>query len=213
LAHPPSAEALEGALDALFKISEEQPAQLEARDLEGGEGAGLTPGEFSSRGLGVPSTSVQNGLDALGSANANSSRSFASLGSASTPGGSQSANDVLLPLVLALLPHPSAEIRALSVGLLNAAAPHLPAALAERADAYLSGLFALALDPEPAVRRGVCAGLVQALVLWPERLRPSLAQLAEYMLACSQDPDEGVAIEACEFWAAFCDAQADEAVL
>ena len=40
-----------------------------------------------------------------------------------------------------------------------------------------------------------------------------MADIIEYMLRCTQDGDEGVALESCEFWSAFCDAQIDPAVL
>ncbi|KAA8584362.1 hypothetical protein FQN60_008147 [Etheostoma spectabile] len=52
-------------------------------------------------------------------------------------------------------------------------------------DPFIENLFALATDEEPEVRKNVCRALVMLL---------------EYMLQRTQDQDENVALEACEFW-------------
>lgn len=54
------------------------------------------------------------------------------------------------------------------------------------ARSFLQGLFTLAVDPAPAVRKAVCTGLVSALLAVPERLQPSLPDLIEYMLKSTQ---------------------------
>lgn len=139
----------------------------------------------------------------------------------------------------------------------------------------MQGLFSLAYDDSPAVKRAVCAGLVQLLALAPDRLEAHMVDVMEYMLKATQvrgaypravaaasqstrmraprrfihlaikrrtrascwkgaspgsvlqhainleslnlnhlqDADEGVALESCEFWAAFCEAQLDPALL
>ena len=51
---------------------------------------------------------------------------------------------------------------------------------------FLQGLFTLAHDPSPAVRKAVCTGLVAMLMAMPERLEPSMADLIEYMLQSTQ---------------------------
>lgn len=127
--------ATEGALDTLFKLTEEHPRALEER---GPGDAGAAP------------------------------------------------NDTLLPAALRLFAHPSPGVRAGAVAALNLAATGMPAFLCEAMDDYLQGLFGLAHDGEPTVRRDVCAGLVQALTLAPERLQSSLPQLIEYMLGSTQ---------------------------
>ncbi|KAL6784947.1 TRN1 [Auxenochlorella protothecoides x Auxenochlorella symbiontica] len=154
--------ATEGALDTLFKLTEEHPRALEER---GPGDAGAAP------------------------------------------------NDTLLPAALRLFAHPSPGVRAGAVAALNLAATGMPAFLCEAMDDYLQGLFGLAHDGEPTVRRDVCAGLVQALTLAPERLQSSLPQLIEYMLGSTQDGDEAVAIESCEFWSALCEYGDDATVL
>lgn len=68
---------------------------------------------------------------------------------------------------------------------------------------YVQGLFSLATDASPAVRKAVCTGLVQLLSLSAGSLEANLHSVIEYMLASTQDPDEGVAVEACEFWSEY----------
>lgn len=151
---------VEGALDTLYKIAEEQPLQLDA----------------------------------------------------AMPGG-QKAGDVLVPRLLGLLGAPSPDLRALAVSTLNQLSNVMPPALLDSMDSFLQGLFTLAVDPAPAVRKAVCMGLVTMLMAVPERLQPSLPDLIEYMLKSTQDEDEGIAVEACEFWTAFCESEMDKDVL
>ncbi|CAL8464616.1 g4151 [Coccomyxa elongata] len=150
--------ALEGALDALYKICEEAPVQMESE---------------------VPSEPA---------------------------GTSQRPSNVLVPRLLALFGSPYEDAKCLSVSIMNLLAGGSPSALAEHMDRYLAGLFALAHDPSSEVRKPVCTGLVQLLHLQPERLVPHMHEIIEYMLESTQSGDEGVALESCEFWSAFCEA-------
>ncbi|XP_042577339.1 transportin-2-like [Cyprinus carpio] len=61
-------------------------------------------------------------------------------------------------------------------------------------------LFALAADEDSEVRKNVCRALVMLLEVRVDRLIPHMRSIVEYMLQRSQDPDENVALEACEFW-------------
>lgn len=67
-------------------------------------------------------------------------------------------------------------------------------------DLFLENLFRLANDTDCDVRKHVCRALVMLVEVRIERLIPHLQQIIEYMLLTSQDGDEGVALEACEFW-------------
>lgn len=77
----------------------------------------------------------------------------------------------------------------------------------------MQGLFALATDSAAGVRREVCVGLVELLMVRPDTLTPHLSQIIEYMLMSNQDGDEGVALESAEFWMAFCNADVDADML
>ena len=95
-------------------------------------------------------------------------------------------NDVLVPCVLALFTAPSPNIRALAVSTLNLLTDSMPAALVQGLDGYLAGLFSLAHDTSAAVRKAVCTGLVHMVLIAPDRLRPSMPDIIEYMLASTQ---------------------------
>ncbi|KAL3146894.1 hypothetical protein ABBQ38_014866 [Trebouxia sp. C0009 RCD-2024] len=153
--------ALEGSLDALYKICEDVPKQLDE------EVAGLPD---------LPSK-------------------------------------VLIPRLLHLFSSLHIEAKCLAIGVANLLAGANPETLAPSLDSYVAGLFASAHDSHSGVRKAVCAGLVQMLQLQPERLAPHMEQIIEYMLESTQDGDEGVALESCEFWTAFCEAQVEPGVL
>ncbi|NXG12433.1 TNPO1 protein, partial [Sakesphorus luctuosus] len=65
---------------------------------------------------------------------------------------------------------------------------------------FQQNLFALAGDEEPEVRKNVCRALVMLLEVRMDRLLPHMISIVEYMLQRTQDQDENVALEACEFW-------------
>lgn len=67
-------------------------------------------------------------------------------------------------------------------------------------DPFLENLFQLANDTDSDVRKHVCRALVMLVEVRIERLIPHMPQIIEYMLLTSQDGDETVALEACEFW-------------
>lgn len=92
----------------------------------------------------------------------------------------------------------------------------------------LQHLFALAVDEDPEVRKNVCRALVMLLEVRIDRLIPHMHSIIQvrqggrvgvpgtprqvswgadvppcppqYMLQRTQDSDENVALEACEFW-------------
>lgn len=67
-------------------------------------------------------------------------------------------------------------------------------------DSFLENLFRLANDTDCDVRKHVCRALVMLVEVRIERLIPHMQQIIEYMLLTSQDADDAVALEACEFW-------------
>ncbi|KAL3191764.1 hypothetical protein MRX96_059500 [Rhipicephalus microplus] len=67
-------------------------------------------------------------------------------------------------------------------------------------DSFIENLFHLASDEDSEVRKNVCRALVMLLEVRMDRLIPHIHNIIEYMLMRTQDTDEGVALEACEFW-------------
>lgn len=50
------------------------------------------------------------------------------------------------------------------------------------------------------MKKNICRALVMLLDVRLDRLYPHISSIIEYMLVRTQDPDESVALEACEFW-------------
>ncbi|KAF4014552.1 hypothetical protein G4228_006811 [Cervus hanglu yarkandensis] len=73
-------------------------------------------------------------------------------------------------------------------------------ALMDNIDTFIEHLFALAVDDDPEVRKNVCRALVMLLEVRIDRLIPHMHSIIQYMLQRTQDHDENVALEACEFW-------------
>ena len=67
-------------------------------------------------------------------------------------------------------------------------------------DEFIQNLFFLASDEDPEVRKNVCRAIVMLLEVRLDRLVPQMNNIIDYMLQRTQDQDEGVALEACEFW-------------
>ncbi|CAI9104774.1 OLC1v1003526C1 [Oldenlandia corymbosa var. corymbosa] len=115
--------------------------------------------------------------------------------------------DVFLPRFLQLFQSPNVSLRKLSLNSVNQYIMLMPNVLYVSMDKYLQGLFVLANDPAAEVRKLVCSAFVQLIDVRPDILEPHLRNVIEYMLQVNKDPDDEVALEACEFWSAYCDAQ------
>lgn len=75
--------------------------------------------------------------------------------------------------------------------------------LTDNLQSYVEALFHSASDRSPEVRKNVCSALVSLLSSNPDILIPYLSQTVDFMLYSTQESDESVALEACEFWLAF----------
>ena len=119
--------------------------------------------------------------------------------------GSSSALALLVPKFLNGFSSPNEFVRKSALGCVNPFVQVMAEPLAANLDRYLQGLFALAVDQSPEVRKRVCQALVTLLDVHLECLLPHLKQVIEYMLISTKDADELVALEACEFWSAICE--------
>ncbi|KAF3450431.1 hypothetical protein FNV43_RR06512 [Rhamnella rubrinervis] len=63
----------------------------------------------------------------------------------------------------------------------------------------------LANDPTSEVCKMVCSAFVQLIEVRPSFLEPHLSNVIEYMLQVNKENDDEVALEACEFWASYCE--------
>ncbi|XP_050232437.1 transportin-1 [Mercurialis annua] len=115
--------------------------------------------------------------------------------------------NIFLPRFYHFFQSTHSSLRKLALGCVNQYIMLMPAALYASMSQYLQGLFVLANDPTAEVRKLVCAAFVQLIEVRPSFLEPHLRDVIEYVLQVNKDGDEEVALEACEFWSAYCDAQ------
>mgnify|MGYP001183022614 CR=1 FL=1 len=113
---------------------------------------------------------------------------------------------LLIPRLLTLMANPAASVRRAALGSINLMVPSWPHSHYAAMDTYLQGLFSLAQDADNGVRKHVCSGIVSLLYRAPEKLTPNMREVITYMIERTADGDEDVALESCEFWAAFCEA-------
>ena len=105
---------------------------------------------------------------------------------------------------LAFFGHANPTFRKCAVACIGNVMPRMPQVLLVHMDEYLRGISTLAADPSPAVRKLVCEAIVLLMEIYPAVLMPHLAPISEFMLLATQDADEDVALQAGEFWGAFC---------
>ncbi|KHF99699.1 Transportin-1 [Gossypium arboreum] len=129
------------------------------------------------------------------------------------PGLAERPINIFLPRLFQFFQSPHASLRKLSLGSVNQYIMLMPSALYASVDKYLHGLFGLANDPAAEVRKLVCAAFVQLIEVRPSVLEPHMKNVIEYMLQVNKDTDDEVALEACEFWSAYCDAQLPPEIL
>uniref|UniRef100_H3CPV8 Transportin-1 n=1 Tax=Tetraodon nigroviridis TaxID=99883 RepID=H3CPV8_TETNG len=108
--------------------------------------------------------------------------------------------NIMIPKFLQFFKHTSPKIRSHAIACVNQFIISRTQALMLHIDPFIENLFALAADEEPEVRKNVCRALVMLLEVRMDRLLPHMHNIVEYMLQRTQDQDENVALEACEFW-------------
>ncbi|XP_071494400.1 transportin-1-like [Diadema antillarum] len=106
----------------------------------------------------------------------------------------------LIPKLLGFFQHASPKIRSHAIACVNQFIISKTQALMIHIDPFMDNLFALASDEDTEVRKNVCRALVMLLEVRLDRLIPHMQNIIEYILLRTQDSDEAVALEACEFW-------------
>jgi transportin-1 len=123
---------------------------------------------------------------------------------ADTSGYGPEVLNQLVPILSSFFRAEVPGIRATAVRAMNLLVPLKPAQLLLHMDAFIQALAGLQDDSSPRVRQGVCQTLVALFREASDHLLSRLGEVMEFMLAKSQDQDEDVAREACEFWSVFC---------
>eukprot|EP00163_Fabomonas_tropica_P012909 TRINITY_DN242_c0_g2_i2.p1 TRINITY_DN242_c0_g2~~TRINITY_DN242_c0_g2_i2.p1 ORF type:complete len:916 (-),score=202.16 TRINITY_DN242_c0_g2_i2:452-3199(-) len=113
--------------------------------------------------------------------------------------------NTIIPALISVSNHP---VEAYKKYCISALLPFVflgPQALMVNMDAYLQMLFRLAQDESKEVRRRVCHSLVAMAENKLQYLVPHMEEVVEYMFRSTQEQDEFVALEACDFWNALCE--------
>ena len=113
--------------------------------------------------------------------------------------------NILIPKFLQFFKHTSPKIRSHAIACVNQFIIGRSQALMNHIDDFISNLFVLANDDDPEVRKNICRAIVMLLEDRMDRLVPHMNSIIDYMLARTQDADEGVSLEACEFWLSLAD--------
>ncbi|KAF5294727.1 hypothetical protein FQA39_LY00211 [Lamprigera yunnana] len=121
--------------------------------------------------------------------------------------------DLLVPKFLQFFSHSSSKIRSYAIGCINQFIVQRSQVLMVHIDSFLTNLFLVATDDDAEVRKNVCRALVLLLEVRIDRLMPQMHNIIEYMLQRTQDCDENVALEACEFWLSLAEQQICREVL
>lgn len=113
--------------------------------------------------------------------------------------------DVVIPKVVNLLSSQNDKVRIDALTICNQfiEPPTPPNGLALCDDAFLSQVFKLASDSNTEIRKLVCQAFNALLAAWAPKLLPNLKSIIDFMLYSTQDEDEGVALQAAEFWLTF----------
>lgn len=109
--------------------------------------------------------------------------------------------DVIIPRLLAITSNPIAKVRALALASINSFIPQKPQAILVSIDQLLARLFQLANDTSDDVRRNVCRSFVHLVDIRPEKVRPHMEGLVDYMVLQQRNTeDTELALDAAEFW-------------
>jgi hypothetical protein len=121
--------------------------------------------------------------------------------------------NILIPKLLMFFRSPNENFRRYALASLNHFIVDMPGALLVSMDNFMQGIFFLSSDPSAEVRRKVCQALVTLLEVRQDFLIPHVRNVVQYMLHSTQDPDENVALEACEFWSSLAELPVCKSVL
>eukprot|EP00732_Lithocolla_globosa_P001503 Lithocolla_globosa_v1_NODE_763_length_3322_cov_30.849403.p1 type:complete len:909 gc:universal NODE_763_length_3322_cov_30.849403:3268-542(-) len=119
----------------------------------------------------------------------------------------------MIPKFISFFDSPHEKLRTYAIHCVNQFIAWKPQALIVNLSIFIQGLYNRAEDSSPEVRKNVCQALVMLLEVRPDQLMPQITTIVEYMLHSTSDPEERVALEACEFWLAFSEQQTAPQIL
>ena len=109
----------------------------------------------------------------------------------------------IIPHLLSIAESRVPKVRALAIACLNVFIPQKSDVILDTLDVILQHLFRLANDNEADVRQNLCRSFVLIAEIRPDKLRPHMDGLVEYMCLQQRNTEEAEsALEAAEFWLA-----------
>lgn len=102
--------------------------------------------------------------------------------------------------MLHYLQHSSPKIRYYAIACINQFIVTQPDLILSHMNILLESLFRTAYDQEVQIRSNICQSFGLILEVSSEHLIPYMPTIIDYMIQRTQDPDDGVALIACEFW-------------
>lgn len=109
----------------------------------------------------------------------------------------------MIPKFIKLFDSPNSKVRRDAIKCVNYFVTINSEALNANINVYVQGIYQRTSDTDQEVRKAVCQSIVSILDSFPKQLIPEIENVVEFMLFCTQDEDESVALEACEFWLVF----------
>ncbi|KAK6022489.1 HEAT repeat protein, partial [Ostertagia ostertagi] len=105
-----------------------------------------------------------------------------------------------MPKILSFFSSESPKMRGLSMNSVNSILMINNDPISAVIDDFLQQLFGRAHDQDPEVQKQLCRSLTLLLDSHFEKLAPHLPNVIDYIIMKTQDPNENIAVEACEFW-------------
>ncbi|CAD6192567.1 unnamed protein product [Caenorhabditis auriculariae] len=106
----------------------------------------------------------------------------------------------IIPKLLQYFGSNSGKMRALSMNCINCILMVNNDPINSVIDDFLHALFARAHDGEEEVQKQLCRSLTLLLDTHMEKMMPNLPNVVDYIILKTEDSNEAVALEACEFW-------------
>lgn len=106
----------------------------------------------------------------------------------------------IMPKLLVFYEHNYAKMRALAMNCVNCILMVNNDPIDYAIDQFLTSLFSRHNDNDEEVQKQLCRSLTLLLDTHMDKMMPHLPNVIEYIIKKTQDPNESIALEACEFW-------------
>ncbi|KAI8320666.1 ARM repeat-containing protein [Martensiomyces pterosporus] len=113
--------------------------------------------------------------------------------------------NVMLPKFLAFFSSESPILREYAISTTTLFVGQRSECMQPLMDTFVVELFKRANDDNAEVLKSVCKAVVALLESRPDKLVPELENVVNYMLHTTQNSNQEIAMEACEFWLSFCE--------